>query len=158
MMDAKKRDDRDLMRLHDGELAPEERAKVEARLDEADRERLSAMSDLGALLRHTLEAETQGFDVAAAVMRKIAERKEKSFSERIGGWFRGHRTVWIPGGLAAAAVALALLVTPWGAAISNGCDIESLEVTGAAATILKMPDAKGEGTTTVVWLDEEEIE
>ncbi len=153
----------DLHRLHDGELSDEERRAVEASLDDDARLRLQAMADLGTALRGSFEAESAGVDVSAAVMAAIAKgaparAAAPSLWARLRAAARSYRMVWIPA-VAAAAVVTAIYVGPWRTTITNECNIESLEVEGAAATVLKVPDAQGgDGTTTVVWIDEGEEE
>jgi hypothetical protein len=145
-----------LHRLHDGELSDEERRTVEGALDDDGRARLAALGDLGALLRHSFAAESEGVDVAAAVMATVSQPRP-SLWRRLLNAVRSYRMVWIPGLVAAAAVAVFYL-SPWRGAVTNECEIESLEVTGASATVLKLPDSGSDGTSTVIWIDEEEEE
>src|SRR5579871_3211129 len=131
----------DLHRLHDGELRDAEKGAVEAALDDDARARLAAMAEMGDLLRATFDAETEGFDVAPSVMARLA--KKPSLMERARATLRSYRMVLIPA-LAAACVVAAIYLVPWrgGNIITDNCDIESLEVEGAAATVLKLHDDK----------------
>ncbi|MSP62967.1 MAG: hypothetical protein EXR72_22055 [Myxococcales bacterium] len=161
-------DPRRLHRLHDGDLAADERARVEAGLSDEDRARLAAIEQVGAALRNTLEAEAAGFDIAAAVMARLPASPAtagvtpisaaRSWRSRARGVL-GSRSVWLSTAVAAAAAVL-LFALPWGGGVAEAatdeCEIESLEVTGASATVLRLPATRGEGTSTVVWLDEEE--
>lgn len=168
-------DPRRLHALHDDELPLDERPAVEAALDADDRERVAAIDQLGEALRNTFAAETPDLDVWAAVERGIAATAAPSpaeappapeqtrgailqFEPRLRR--AGRRSVWAPV-LMAAAAAIALLIAPWreqpAAAATDHCEIESLEVTGALATVFEEPDATGRSTATVVWLDEEEM-
>ncbi len=145
----------DLHRLHDGELSAEERHAFESALDDDARARLAALGDLGSALRNTFEAESEGFDVAAAVMKKLEPARPPSLWARMAAAVRSYRMVWIPG-IAAAAIVAVFYIGPWRTVVTDECDIESLEVSGAAATVMKVPDPHGDGTSTVIWLDEEE--
>jgi hypothetical protein len=143
-------DDKLLMRYHDGELDAEERRAVEAALDDRARATLAALGDLGLAVRGALTVE-DSVDVWAGVAGKIGGGP----LARLRKAMAAYRSIWIPA-LAAAAVVVAIYAGPWRRVVTNGCDIESLEVSGAAATILKVPTAeKGDDTTTVLWLEEE---
>lgn len=151
-----KEDDRRLHRLHDGELEVGARAAVEAALTDEDRVRLAALDDLGRAIRDTLSAEAEGFDVAAAIMAALPTPLGSAKRSRMRV-VMASRAMWAST-LVAAAAAMALWVAPWrGESVSSdGCQIESIEVSGASATVLNLPDALGKPTGTVVWLDEEE--
>jgi hypothetical protein len=145
-----------LHRYHDGELAPAERAEVEAVLDEAGgevaRARLGALGDLGAALRGTFEAETASFDAWPAIEKKIGESKVVSLRDRLMG--RRAAPIWIST-LVAAAAALVVMLYPSGGinvAGGNHCDIESVEAAGSDVTVMKLD---GEGTM-VVWVHDAE--
>ena len=158
-----------LHRYHDHELTDEERRQVEAELDGDDRLRLEAIAELGALLRHTAEAERREVgevDLWSGIQAALAQAQSLPaaggqvipFGRRVRQSVGRHRAAWASMAMAAAAAAL-LLVVPWRGAptASDNCTIESLEVTGAAATLLEVPDSSGQGTLTVLWLDEEEL-
>jgi anti-sigma factor RsiW len=141
-----------LHRLHDGELGAEERARVEAQLGEEDRLRLQAIAELGEAVRNATAAPLEGFDAWAAVERQIAPARVLSITERLR---RRRAPMWISTALAVAAAAAFLFLPRSPGAPSNNCDIESLDVTGGNATVMKLDDPHGGGTTTVVWLQEE---
>lgn len=158
-----------LHRYHDHELTDDERRQVEATLDDHDRQRLEAIAELGTLLRHTAEAERREageLDVWSGIQTALAPPpglpaaggQVIPFGRRVRRSLNHHRAAWASMAMAAAAAAL-LLVVPWRGApmASDNCTIESLEVTGAAATLLEVPDSSGQGTLTVLWLDEEEL-
>jgi hypothetical protein len=57
-----------------------------------------------------------------------------------------------------AAAAFILLLRPWHPPHpSNNCDVEDLEFHGGVASVLYLDDAphKGDGTTTVIWTEED---
>ena len=147
-----------LHRYHDGELAAEERAGVEARLDDDARARLAALDDLGAAVRHTVAARaSEGpdgsilhFDAWSAIEREIESKKVVSLSDRIR---RRRVPIWISS-VAAAAAAMLVVFGPWGtsAGLANGCEIESVEAEGANVAVIKMPGDQ----MTVVWVSHED--
>ena len=141
-----------LHRLHDGELSPEERVRAEAALDDADRLRLSALSDIGAALRNTYAVQAESFDAWPALQKRIGDSKVVSLTERLS---RRRVPIGVSTFLAAAA-ALVVLVGPWRDVLpTNGCDIESIDARGADVSVLKVPDPNsGEGTATIVWMHE----
>jgi hypothetical protein len=90
---------------------------------------------------------------------KRAEPARPGMLARFVAAIAEYRMVWASGAAAAAAVFAIYLGGGMRAIASNGCEIESLEVTGATATVLQVPSAEhGDDTTTVVWLDEEEAQ
>lgn len=162
-------DEERLHRLHDGELTDEQRTAIEGGLDQRGRDRLAAIGEVGEALRSALEGEVAALppiDVWGAVARRIAaEAPKPKAAERPGLLSRlwaalaEYKMVWASGAAAAMAVFAIYLGGGMRAVASNGCEIESLEVTGATATVLQLPTGEhGDDTTTVVWLDEEEAE
>jgi anti-sigma factor RsiW len=145
-----------LHRLHDGELDATERAAVEARLDDVARARLRALAEVGEALRNTVSAEVEGagaLDLWPGIEAQLRPAKVLPFHRRL---LRGRMPVWISTVAAAAAALAALLFSAGKPGVpTNGCDIESLEVSGAAVTVLKMEDVPGHSPATVVWLQEE---
>ena len=137
-----------LHRLHDGELDPAERGRVEAGLDEESRGKLGALDDLGGLLRAAY-GDAGGVDVWPAVQREIARGKVVPLRRRFGRGSIVASTLAV-----AAAAAAALFLLPGGGHPSNDCVIDELEVSGASATVLRLDDDKHGGTTTVLWLEE----
>jgi hypothetical protein len=164
--------DEELHRLHDGELA--EGALDRGQLTDEDRARLDAIAAVGAAVRNTLAAESRGVDVWADVERRIGRaggsaRRDavRSWRERVRSSLRGHRMIF-----PALAVAAALGLAVWlaypggpsgpggrGAAASNACDIEMLDVSGGSAAVIEVPDSDAEGhekgRVTVIWTTEE---
>ena len=141
-----------LHRLHDGETPAAERAQLEASLDDNDRLRLAALTDIGAALRHTYAAESEHFDAWPAIQKQISGGKVLSLTDRL----KKRRVPIGISSLLAAAAALVVLVGPWRDVLpTNGCDIESIDSSGADVSVLKVPDpGSGEGTTTIVWMHE----
>ena len=156
-------DARRIHRLHDGELDAAERAAAEEALQPADREGLLALGELREALRNTLDVEVGLVDVWAAVERGIAAAAPAEPAGRVlplsPRLKRAHRRSSFVPALLAAAAAIVLLLAPWrerpAEAATDNCAIESLEVTGALATVIEIPAVNGRDTTTVVWLDEE---
>ena len=148
--------DERLHRYHDGELAPEERARVDASLqsDPEAQRKLAALGDLGGALRAAYGqagGASEGFDVWPAVERGIADSKVVSLSQRLR---RRAAPIWISTmAVAAAALAFAVFPRPWDGHPTNNCEIDEIEVSGANATIMKVADVHG-GATTVLWLEE----
>ena len=139
----------DLHRMHDGESVPRAAVAVAAPepLDADDQLRLAALGELGAAVRHTLLTESQGIDVWPAIEKKLKQAQMRSWRHRVR---RAARPVL----LAVPAVAAAVVIWLGGhGVITNGCDIELLEVQGASATVLTVPDRSG--TTTVIWTTED---
>jgi hypothetical protein len=92
--------DRELMNLHDGEVGPEQSARLraEAAADPVASAKLRDLGRVGDLVREWAEARSQGFDVADAVMARLdvpVPRRSRVVE------------LWLP---AAAAVALAAAV------------------------------------------------
>jgi anti-sigma factor RsiW len=144
--------DRDLQRYFDGELEPEERARLEAQLTPEDREKLAALVEMRGLLNATLDADAADVDIWSGVGKQLQKEKAQR------GWNRRR----LFGGsaatmLLAAAAAFALFLRHPGHP-SNNCDVEQLEFHGAVATVMQLDDLphKGDGTTTVIWTEEEE--
>jgi hypothetical protein len=163
-------DEERLHRLHDGELTDEQRAAIEPGLDERGRAKLQAIGEIGAALRSAIEGEAAavpgGFldGVWAKVEAGIgapakAKAERPGLLTRMGRALAEYKMVWASSAVAAAAVFAIYLGGGMHPAQSNGCEIESLEVSGATATVMKLPTTDhGDDTTTVIWLDEEEAE
>jgi hypothetical protein len=143
-----------LHRLHDGELAADERAVVEARLDEVARARLQTLADLGAAVRATAAAEAErapAIDVWSAVAARIQPAAVIPFRRRV---LRA-APLWISTvAAAAAAFAALILATSRPSLPTNGVAIEALEVSGAAVSVMQV-HAPDHAPATVVWLTEE---
>jgi anti-sigma factor RsiW len=139
-------DDELLQRYFDEALPPEDRAALEARFTEEDRERLASLGEVRETLRSAFAAEAPT-DLRETVKRRLRRRKQRRRGFRVSSF-----------GLAAACVALLVLfrLRPLHAP-TNECDIESLEVEGSMATVFRVSDTGHESgpTTTIIWTEEE---
>jgi anti-sigma factor RsiW len=152
--------DEQLQRYFDGELAPEERARVEASLTEDDQLRLASLGEVRDLIRNALHAESADIDVWAALAPEVGAPvgKAEARARRRWGW-RAHPASWSAGLMAMAAAALLFAFQPWHPRHpGNDCDVESIETSGAMATVFRIADMPhhGDGTTTVIWTEEED--
>jgi len=158
-----KAEDDKLQRYFDGELDAEERARFEASMTDDDRERLAALAEMRVLLSGTLEAESAEVDIWSGVQAQLAKEKASAptpivRTPAVLRPLRRRRMVagTTAGVMFAAAAAFLFVLRPWHAPITNGCDIESLEVEGAVATVMTQADAPNGGDTTIIWTTEEE--
>jgi anti-sigma factor RsiW len=155
-----KLEDERLQRYFDGELSTEERAQVEASLTEDDQLRLAALGEVRGLLANTLATESTEIDLWPALAAKISAPIGKAEAKARRRWgLRAHPASWSAGLMAMAAAALLLVFQPWQAGQpENDCDIESLETSGAVATVFRLHDSphRGEATTTVIWTEEQD--
>jgi anti-sigma factor RsiW len=136
----------------DGELEPEERARFEAEMTAEDRERLAALAEMRALLNATLDADAGPVDVWSGVARQLQHQKAHR------GWRRSRMFGGAASVFLAAAAALIFFLRPWHPPHpENDCDVESLEVDGAYATVLQVHDVphEGDGATTIIWAEED---
>ncbi|MCS6914024.1 MAG: hypothetical protein RMK29_18645 [Myxococcales bacterium] len=134
--------DEKLIRLHDDELEPAEAEELATQLTAVDRDKLHALDELRQLLRGTLRVESEGVDLWAGIQERLPRPAT--------------RRLWAPvvAAMLCAAALLIVLLRPIPAPTSH-CVIESLEVAGAMATVLDIPDDRGD-STTVIWMDHEE--
>lgn len=164
-----------LHKLHDGELSAADADALLATLDDAEREKLAALDELGALVRGASEADGAehggGLDLwasleralpgAAASASDVASVRSIS-SAGTGSRRRGmFRATAVMSALAVAAAALLWLRPVPKARPSNACDVEDLEVAGQSATVIAIPDDRGDGRgddTTLIWFDHEETD
>ena len=156
-----KAEDERLQRYFDGELSAEERSQVEAALTEDDQLKLAALGEVRGLVANALTAEAADVDLWAGIERHLGGGGKAQAKARRRWGLRAHPASWSAGLLSVVAMAAALLffVQPWHSAhAQNGCDIESLETTGAVATVIHMDDAphKGDEATTVIWTTEDD--
>jgi anti-sigma factor RsiW len=158
-----KREDELLQRYFDGELAPDERARVEAGLTEDDQLRLAALGEMRDLLVQTLTAESAELDLWPSLQAHVAPTNDLARARtrrQMPKWMRGRMTSLSAGVTAlAAAAALLLVFHPWQAQRSdNDCDVLSLETSGSVATVFSVNDVPhgGDGPTTVIWTEEQD--
>jgi anti-sigma factor RsiW len=149
-----------LQRYFDGELSANERAEVEAALTDDDRLKLAALGEVRGLVANALTAEAAEVDLWSTLEKQLG-REGKAASKARSRWgMRAHPASWSAGLVtAAAAAALLFFVQPWHPAhATNGCDVESLETSGAMATVFNLSDTphKGDASTTVIWTEEED--
>jgi hypothetical protein len=145
--DMDKLDDELLQRYFDDALTDEERARVDAALTDEDRERLAALGELRGLLGRVLEAESAKVDLLPAIEKRLAAPQRR---------MRWARMTSI-GVAFAAAAAFLLVANPFRPRLpSNECDVESLEVSGGLASVLKVRDhAHGDNATmSIIWAEE----
>ena len=143
-----------LQRYHDGELSAAERTEVEARLDGDSRLRLEALDELRGLLRSHAAAESSGVDFGSVIT--AIESSPRAVLAAPSKKRRSLVPLSAVGAFAAGAFALFFFLRA--GVPSNEAQIESLEVSGGSATVLRMHDDKNpDQTTTVIWasLDEE---
>jgi len=140
--------DEDLHRLHDGELEGAAPA-----LDDADRERLAALGEISAAVKNTLAAEASGVDLWAAIEKRIDQNAAKKGPVDIRSWRQriARRAYVLVPAIAAAAAAVLVWWNLGTGPVTNGCDIEELDISGATATVFKV--GEGTGSTTVIWTE-----
>jgi anti-sigma factor RsiW len=151
--------DEKLQRYFDDELSADERAAFEATMTDDDRDRLAVLAEMRGLLSQSLAGASAEIDILPGLEEKLqgvssldAARSKKR------GW-RSGRFLGTSAGLAtAAAAAFLFIMQPWHPRHpSDNCDVESLEVEGAMATVFKVNDAPHSGdTATVIWATEED--
>jgi anti-sigma factor RsiW len=155
-----------LQRYFDDELAPAERAEVEARLDDEDQERLAALGELRLLLNATLDKEAAQVDLWPGIEQALGGGGDHAARKAAVGAFRRRARIGVVaaiGALAAAAAVVLLLVrTPAPtnvAAVPGGTEIEDLETEGSMVTVVTEDDDDDDGATTILWMtdDEEEL-
>lgn len=143
-----------LQRYHDRELSAAERAEVEARLDGDSRLRLEALDELRGLLKSHAEAESSGVDFGSLIT--VIENAPRAVNQAPSKKRRSIVPLSAVGAFAAGAFALFFFLRA--GVPSNEAQVESLEVSGGSATVLRMTDDKNPNqTTTIIWasLDEE---
>ncbi len=131
--------DHTLQRYFDGALPENERARVEATLDDEDRRVLASLSAVRRALGAALDAEAREVDLVPGIDAALARKRKPALPSR--------RSRLIGAAVGALAIAAALLLVPRAVAYTNGCDIESLEVSGAVATVFS------DGDATVLWAE-----
>jgi anti-sigma factor RsiW len=155
-----KAEDEHLQRYFDDELTPASRAQVEASLTEEDQLKLAALGEVRGLVGNALQAEAADVDLWPALEKKLRPEGRAEGKARRRWGLRAHPASWSAGLVtAAAAAALLFFVLPWHSPhASDGCDVESLETSGAMATVFKLSDMphKGDASTTVIWTEEED--
>jgi anti-sigma factor RsiW len=152
--------DEQLQRYFDGELAADERARVEATLTEDDRLKLASLGEVRDLIRNALTAESADLDVWEGLAPALSAPVGKAEARARRRWgLRAHPASWSAGLMAAAAAALLFTFQPWHPRHpGNDCEVESLETSGAMATVFRIADMPhhGDASTTVIWTEEED--
>ena len=140
-----------LQRYHDDELSAAERTHVEVNLDAHGRARLAALGELHDLLGAHHALETDGIDLSSTI--DAIERSAPAVIASPARKRRGLLPVSVLGVLGAAAACMFMLFGPGATGKqSNEAEIESLEVEGGTATVLRMQDGSDPAqTTTVIW-------
>ncbi len=159
-----------LSRLHDNELPATEAEALRAELSPEEQQKLAALSELDAALKNALAptadqldgldlwagleskldaAPTSPATAAAPVAKVIALDAARSRRRRSIGITAIFSTL-----AAAAGLVLLLRATP---SVSNRCDIEELEVAGENATVIHIPDERGQ-ETALIWFDHQETD
>lgn len=145
-----KEHDQKLQRLHDGELAEEEGRALRASLAAGDEEKLAALAEVDELMREALLAEAEGVDLWAGIEAGLPAAQAAPRP--------GRRRLTTAVTAVATALAMAAAFVVWivpGPKQTNHCEIESLEVAGAMATVLEIPGEAGD-STTLIWMDHKE--
>lgn len=151
--------DERLQRYFDGEMPAEERAQVEASLGEEERLKLAALGEVRGLVANALAAEAAEVDLWPALEAKLGGGGKAAAKARRRWGLRAHPASWSAALVSAAAAALLFFVQPWHPQhASDGCDVESLETSGAMATVFKLSDMphRGDSSATVIWTEEED--
>jgi anti-sigma factor RsiW len=139
-----------LQRYFDGELSPDERAQVEARLDGDARIKLDALGEMRGLFRAELGAEPPSLDFSAtfdAIARApIVAPVPAARRRRL-------LPMSAAGGLVAAAAALFLFLRPVAPTrtVQSAASVEMLEAEGALASVFQVEN--GGEHATVIWND-----
>ena len=151
---AKAEDDK-VQRYFDGEMPLPERVAFEAAMTDREREQLAALAEMRGLIQTSLEAEAAGFDIAATVEERL-RGETRGAVVPLKRRLRPRMLLGTSAGLLiAAAAAFLFLLRPHLSHPSDDCDIEQLEVAGAEATVLTLPDHHGTNTT-IIWTTEED--
>jgi anti-sigma factor RsiW len=139
-----------LQRYFDGELSPNERAQVEARLDGDARLKLDALGEMRVLFRAELSPETPALDFSstfdaishAPIVASVPAARRRRFLPMSAA-----------GGLMAAAAALFLFLRPVAPTmnVQNAASVEMLEAEGTLASVFQIEN--GGEHATVIWND-----
>ncbi|HEX2569186.1 MAG TPA: hypothetical protein VH877_06455 [Polyangia bacterium] len=125
-------------------------------LDEVDRARLQAIDEVGTAVRSALLGASQKVDVWSGMAQRLAAvdeaRQKQTTLRRWRSRARRGLALLVP---AVAAAGMLLWIRSTDPRVTNDCDIELLDVSGATATVMEVPDASGQGATTVIWMTEE---
>ena len=177
-----KRDQEELMMLHDGELSEREARAAEERAAKSpeDRARLDAMEEMGELLRARMDLAMQEAPGLDRLWSKIDARLPQEEETGFFAWLTSAKWYFATGAVAAAAGALLMLylrpprdkvviqtkyvevAAPAPAVIASekvDAEVESLEVNGGTGTVFHIPkdDADDDDApTTVIWVTRDE--
>ena len=153
-----------LSRLHDDELPPAEASALRADLSPEDRQKLQALAEVDAAVKHALlptQEQLDGLDLWSTLESKLDVAPAAPPAQVIAieaARTRRRRSIGITAifsTLAAAAGLVLLLRTS--PSVSNRCDIEELEVAGENATVIHIPDEQGR-ETALIWFDHQETD
>lgn len=138
-----------LQRYFDGELPDAERVTLEASLTDDDRLRLAVMAEMRRALDGVLHAEAADHhvDLWAGIDKQLGGKVVPIRRRRTGVWVAS-----VSIALAAAASLFLMFRRPLP---TNGCDVESLDVEGAVASVASAGEP-GPHQVTVIWTTEEQ--
>jgi|GEM_PF-6601942 len=135
-----------LQRYFDGELPEAERASFEASLSDEDRVRLAVMAEMHTALDGVLMAEAGDVDLWSGIA--------KNLGGNVVPIRRRRTSLWVATGSIIVAAAASLFLMLRSQSPTNGCDVESLDVEGATATVASAGD--GPHQVTVIWTTEDQ--
>ena len=144
-----------LVRLHDSELSVEEMEQLRAELTEEDQNKLSALAEVDTFLHDVLsqQADEHPLDLWAGIADKLPGTPAQA-AKVLPLHRKVTYRVTAVASLVAVAAAMALWLRPV-PQVSNRADIEELEVAGASATVIAVPDEHGDDTT-LIWFDHQQ--
>ncbi len=155
--------DEKLQRLHDGELTPSEAEALHLALTDADREKLLALAEIDELVGNAVMSQAGEVDLWQAIQAKLPPQAAQpvttaSHQATVHAFSPARRRLMGRATAVVSALAMAAAFAFWlmpAAPQTNHCDIESLEVAGGSATVLKVSGDRGDATT-VLWVDHDE--
>lgn len=158
--------DEKLQRLFDGELGEAESVTLSAQLTEEDKDKLACLKEVSDLVSGVLLKEAEGVDLWTGIAARLpSETETQPETQQQGapavirpiGSARKRTYSRVSAAVMALSLAASVLFYVRGQkAPSNRCDIESLEVAGLVASVVKVPGDGDDDETTVIWMDHEE--